>query len=138
MKTIFSALLAVATLFAAASAHHSFAMFDRTKSVTVTGVIKEFQFTNPHSWLQVNVTDAKGSVVEWSFEMEGPSTLLRAGIKKSSLLPGEKVTVTAWVMKDGRPGGAVLSIKKGDGTVLSPRPGGPPGPPTPADPAAKH
>jgi len=104
-------------------AHHSFAMFDRNKEVTLEGTVKEFHYTNPHSWLHINVTDAQGKVTEWSFEMEGPSTLMRAGIRKGSLPPGEKVTIKAWPMKDGRPAGAVVLITKGDGTVLDPRKG---------------
>jgi len=104
-------------------AHHSFAMFDKSKEVMLEGTVKEFHYTNPHSWLHVNVTDAQGKVTEWSFEMEGPSTLMRAGIKKGTLPIGEKVTVKAWPMKDGRPAGAIVLITKGDGTVLDPRKG---------------
>jgi hypothetical protein len=99
-------------------------MFDSAKEVNVSGTVKEFQYTNPHSWLVVNVPDASGKVTEWSFEAEGPSTLLRAGIKKSSLMPGDKVTVKGHPLKDGRPGAGLMLITKADGTVLSPRPGG--------------
>ena len=108
-----------------AFAHHSFAMFDNNKSVTLEGTVKEFQYTNPHSWLVVNVPDASGKVTEWSFEAEGPSTLLRAGIKKSSLMPGDKVTVKGHPLKDGRPGAGLMNVTKADGTVLNPR-GAPP------------
>jgi hypothetical protein len=107
----------------AAFAHHSGAMFDSTKQVTLQGTVKEFQYTNPHSWLVVNVPDASGKVTEWSFEAEGPSTLLRAGIKKSSLMPGDKVTVKGRPLKDGRPGAGLVDVTKADGTVLNPRPG---------------
>jgi hypothetical protein len=109
----------------AAFAHHSGAMFDGTKEVSLQGTVKEFQYTNPHSWLVVNVPDASGKVTEWSFEAEGPSTLLRAGIKKSSLMPGDKVTVKGHPLKDGRPGANLMNVVKADGTYLSPR-GGPP------------
>jgi hypothetical protein len=117
---------------AAAAAHHSGAMFEDKKTVTLEGVVKEFQYTNPHSWLVVNVPDASGKVTEWSFEAEGPSTLLRAGIKKSSLQPGEKVTVKGHPLKDGRPGAGLINVTKADGTVLSPRPGAPAAPAKPA------
>ena len=114
---------AIAALATPALAHHSGAMFDPTKTVTLEGTVKEFQYTNPHSWLVVNVPDASGKVTEWSFEAEGPSTLLRAGIKKSSLMPGDKVTVKGHPLKDGRPGAGLMNVTKADGTVLNPRPG---------------
>ncbi|MEI9891144.1 MAG: DUF6152 family protein [Caulobacteraceae bacterium] len=65
-----------------ALAHHSGAMFDPTKTVTLEGTVKEFQYTNPHSWLEILVTEADGKVVEWGFESEGPSTLLRGGASR--------------------------------------------------------
>jgi hypothetical protein len=118
-------LLAGAGLWLAtqALAHHSFAMFDRSKEVTIHGTVKAFNYTNPHSWLQILATDEKGQVKEWSFEMEGPSSLMRSGIKPGSLKPGEKITVKAWPLKDGRPAGAAVNITKEDGTVLDPRRG---------------
>ena len=115
------AALAVAALASPALAHHSGSMFDPTKTVTLEGTVKEFQYTNPHSWLQIVVVGADGKPVEWGFESEGPSTLLRAGIKAKSFLPGEKVTVSCHPMKDGRTAGSLLSVTKADGTVLSPR-----------------
>ena len=118
----------VATSAGAAFAHHSGAMFDGAKEVSLQGTVKEFQYTNPHSWLVVSVPDASGKVVDWSFEAEGPSTLLRAGIKKSSLMPGDKVTVKGHPLKDGRPGAGLMNVTKADGTVLNPRPA----PPRPA------
>jgi Family of unknown function (DUF6152) len=119
------AILACAALGLAghALAHHSFAMFDKSKEVTVKGTVKAFNYTNPHSWLDIVATDEKGQTKEWSFEMEGPSTLMRAGIKPGSLKPGDKITVRAWPLRDGRPAGAALSIIKEDGTVLDPRKG---------------
>jgi hypothetical protein len=115
------AALPVAALAPPALAHHSGSMFDPTKTVTVEGTVKEFQYTNPHSWLEIMVVGADGKAVEWGFEAEGPSTLLRAGIKAKSLLPGEKVTVVCHPMKDGRTAGSLMSVTKADGTVLSPR-----------------
>jgi hypothetical protein len=85
------------------AAHHSAAMFDEKKEVTVTGTIKEFQFTNPHSWLLVDVKAPDGTVTTWGFEAEGPSTLQRAGIRKSDFMPGAVITITGHPMKDGRP-----------------------------------
>ena len=101
------------------SAHHSAAAYDRDKEVELTGTIKEFQYTNPHSWLMVAVVGKDGQTVDWGFEAEGPSTLLRAGIKVSLLKPGEKVVVKGHPLKDGRPAAGLVSVAKADGSVLS-------------------
>ena len=84
-------------------AHHSGTMFDESKDVTLTGVVKEFQYTNPHSWLLVDVKGPDGKVTTWGFEAEGPSTLVRAGIRRSDFAPGTPVTITGHPMRDGRP-----------------------------------
>lgn len=110
---------------AAASAHHSAAMFDPDKVVTVSGTVKEFEYTNPHSWLYVLVRNDKGEETLWGFEAEGPSALMRAGIKHNALQPGDEVTVRARPLRDGRPAGAWVTVTKSDGTVLNPRPGAP-------------
>ena len=97
---------------AAALAHHSGAMFDDKKEITLTGVVKEFQYTNPHSWLLVDVKGADGKVTTWGFEAEGPSSLLRAGIRKSDLVPGMEVTVIGHPMKDGRPAATLMKATR--------------------------
>src|SRR5206468_3153774 len=86
-----------------AVAHHSAVMFDDAKEITVTGTVKEFQYTNPHSWLLVDVKGADGKVTTWGFEAEGPSTLTRAGIGKSDLSPGTEVTISGHPMPVGMP-----------------------------------
>ena len=78
-------------------AHHSAVIFDDTKEITVTGTVKEFQYTNPHSWLLVDVKNDDGTITTWGFEAEGPSTLTRAG---------------AWI-----------KATRGDGTDFDPRAG---------------
>ncbi len=105
MKMLFVAM-AIALAAVPTIAHHSGAMFDDKKEVTFTGVVKEFQYTNPHSWLLVDVKGANGKVTTWGFEAEGPSTLLRAGIRKSDLAPGMQITITGHPMRDGRPAAA--------------------------------
>ena len=95
-----------------ALAHHSAAMFDDKKEVTLTGVVKEFQFTNPHSWLLVDVKGTDGKVTTWGFEAEGPSTLLRAGIKLLDFKPGTAITITGHPMKDGRPAAAWMKATR--------------------------
>jgi hypothetical protein len=98
-------------------------MFDDEREITVTGVVKEFQYTNPHSWLLVDVTDNDGTVTTWGFEAEGPSTLARAGIRKSDLSPGTEITITGNPMRDGRPAAAWLHAVRGDGKAINPRAG---------------
>jgi hypothetical protein len=93
-------------------AHHSGTMFDDMKEVTLSGVVKEFQYTNPHSWLLVDVKGPDGKVTTWGFEAEGPSTLLRAGIRKSDFAPGTPVMITGHPMKDGRPAAAWMKATR--------------------------
>ena len=118
LMTALAGVLAFASL--PAPAHHSGSMFDDKKTVTLTGVVKEFQYTNPHSWLLVDVTNADGSVTTWGFEAEGPSTLTRAGIRKSDFAPGTKLTITGRPMKDGRPAAAWTTATREDGKKFNP------------------
>jgi hypothetical protein len=99
-------ILIVLAMVAPAGAHHSGAMFDEKKTITVTGVVKEFQYTNPHSWLLVDVKGTDGKIVTWGFEAEGPSTLMRAGIRARDFMAGTPVTMTGHPMRDGRPAAA--------------------------------
>ena len=113
---------ALATIAAIpASAHHSGAMFDDAKEVVLVGTIKEFQYTNPHSWIQILVPREGGGEVEWSIETAAPIVLLRAGIRPNSLRPGDKVTLRTHPLKSGGAGGDLIDVKKEDGTVLSTR-----------------
>ncbi len=104
--------------------HHSFAGFDLSKTVTLTGTVKEFQWVNPHSWIQLMVTDASGAAVEWSIEMSAPSSLVRQGWKPKMLKAGDQVTVTAHPLRDGRPGGSFVSAILADGTRIGGSPTG--------------
>ncbi len=114
-----AALASVAAI--PASAHHSGAMFDDAKEVVLVGTIKEFQYTNPHSWIQILVPREGGGEVEWRIETAAPIVLLRAGIRPNSLRPGDKVTLRTHPLKSGGPGGNLIDVKKEDGTVLSTR-----------------
>ena len=106
-----------------AYAHHSATMFEQTKQITVEGVVKEFQYSNPHSWLLVDVTDKNGKVTTWGFEAEGPSTLQRAGIRPSVFPAGTKVTMTGRPMKDGTPAAIWVLAVRDDGKKFDPRAG---------------
>jgi len=126
-RLLAAALLVFSPL--AVEAHHAANMFEPKKEITVTGVVKEFQYTNPHSWLLVDVTGSDGSVVTWGFEAEGPSVMMRAGIRKSDLAPGTKVTVTGHPMKNGQPAASWVKAVRADGVVFDPRRGfAPPAP----------
>lgn len=118
----FAVLMAALGGFAAVQAHHSGAMFDYTKVIELNGVVKEFQYTNPHSWLLVDVTGSDGSVTTWGFEAEGPSTLMRAGIRKSDLPPGTPIKIRGNPMKDGRSGAAWIDAVVA-GEPINPRNG---------------
>ena len=113
----------LAAASAPALAHHSAAMFEEKKTITVEGVVKEFQFTNPHSWLLVEVKDKSGKVTTWGFEAEGPSTLQRAGIRPSEFPVGTKLTITGRPMKDGRPAAIWEYAVRADGKKYNPREG---------------
>lgn len=100
---------------AAVLAHHSTAMFDSDRRVTLNGTVREFQWTNPHAWIQVTVEG-----VEWSFECGSPNTLSRLGWKPSTLKPGDPVEIVANPMKDGTHAGLMYTVKLADGRVLGP------------------
>ena len=108
-KALIAALGAALALGAVpASAHHSFAMFDNAKTVTLEGTVKEFQWTNPHSWVQLMVKDGSGKEVEWSIEGGSPNGLSRQGWKRTSMKPGDKAKIAIHPMKDGAPGGSLV------------------------------
>ena len=113
--------LAVAS--APALAHHSAAMFEEKKTITVEGVVREFQYTNPHSWLLVDVTGKDGKVTTWGFEAEGPSTLQRAGIRPGDFKAGTRLKITGNPMKDGRPAAIWEYAVRADGKKYNPREG---------------
>ena len=99
-----------------ATAHHAGVMFDTEAEVTLTGVVKEFQFTNPHSWLLVDVANDDGSVTTWGFEAEGPTIMMRRGIRPGDLTPGTRLTITGHPMRDGRPAAAwTKAVREQDG-----------------------
>jgi len=108
-KTLSLATIAVAAFAAPALAHHSFAMFDATKTVTLQGTVKEFEWTNPHSWLRVNVTDDKtGKPQLWALELSSPARLITMGMSSTSVKAGDQVSVTFHPMKDGTRGGQFI------------------------------
>ncbi|HZF30671.1 MAG TPA: DUF6152 family protein [Gammaproteobacteria bacterium] len=115
-------LAAVGALAAAApaGAHHSFASYDRTKQVTLNGVVKDFQWANPHAWIQVVVSDAQGHSTQWGVECGSPNMMARTGWKRTLLMPGDSVVVVLNPLLDGRPNGSLVRVTLADGTVLGP------------------
>src|SRR5437868_3634578 len=108
------ATAAVAAFAGPALAHHSFSMFDKDKTVKITGTLKEFEWTNPHAWLHVT-TEENGKKVEWSFEMGSVGQVAAQGWKADIVKPGDKITIEAYPMKDGSRGGQYQSAKLSDG-----------------------
>jgi hypothetical protein len=120
MRSVFVAMLGAALLGLSTPGyvHHSGAMFDRTKEAKLTGTVSEFVWTNPHASFKVDVPGADGKAETWSIEMNGPNNLVRAGWKRTTIKPGDKVTVTINPLRDGRPGGWYLAITLADGRTL--------------------
>jgi Family of unknown function (DUF6152) len=99
-------------------AHHSNVAFEVTKVITITGVVKNFEWRNPHTWVILTVDDGKGGKVDWAVEGRAPGVLLRAGWTKNSLQAGETITVDMSPAKDGSKTGLVARVTKTDGTIL--------------------
>jgi len=120
MKKILVAMaLAIAALpCGSAFAHHSFAMFDQTKIVTLKGTVGEFQWTNPHAWIELEVPGANGTSRRWGIELNSPNNLTRQGWTRKAIKPGDKVTVRVSPLRDGKAGGLFLDIVLPNGKVL--------------------
>jgi len=111
-------LVCLAVAAQPSAAHHSFAMFDQEKVITLHGTVKEFQWMNPHSWIQLMVPGEGGKVAEWSVEMSGPGGLARKGWKPRTLKQGDKVTVVIHPLRDGGLGGSFVSVVLPSGESL--------------------
>lgn len=115
------ALVAAACGFALAAApvvaHHSFAMFDQTKVMALEGTVHEFQWTNPHSFIELDVT-TRGRTQRWSIELNSPNNLTRQGWRRTSLRAGEKISVRIAPLRNGHSGGLFLDLRKADGRAL--------------------
>jgi hypothetical protein len=101
-----------------AEAHHSGAMFDPAKQVTVAGVVKDFEWTNPHSSFSVEVTKPDGSMELWAVEMNSPNNLVREGWTRNTLHPGDKVSAVVHPLRTGDPGGVYVAITLANGKTL--------------------
>jgi len=127
MRALVTAALCAAALSAApVLAHHSFNMFDVTaeKEIILEGVVKTWDFTNPHSWLTITVTNKDGSKTDWSFEGAAVAALVPKGITINTYKPGDKVLVAAGPIKDGRKAGILKFVRHADGTFTLPNDAG--------------
>lgn len=117
IKSIFAipAALITGALTLSAQAHHSFAMFDLTKSITLNGTVKAFEWTNPHSWLWLTVTTSDGKNEVWGIETGSPTMLLRRGLQRTTFKPGEKIAVEIHPNRDGSTGGNFMKATFPDG-----------------------
>lgn len=111
-------LLALASA-GGASAHHSYAMFDRQKDAALVGTVEAFKWSNPHSWIEIKVPNAKGGADTWGVEMGSPAALVRAGWRSTTLKPGDQVTITVHPLRSGEFGGSFVSVKLPDGRVMT-------------------
>ena len=116
LRTLALAGALVAANAPAALAHHSNAMFDRTKTVEVKGTIRDFQWTNPHTWIEMEVA-GKAGATRYTIEGPTPGILRSRGWKFNSLKPGDAVTVKVHPLRDGTPGGGLMSVTV-NGAVL--------------------
>jgi len=115
-----------------AMAHHSFALFDTTKSVTLSGSVTAFEWTNPHVYIELDSPDKDGKVQHWTIELGSPSILQQSGWKYKDIKFGDKVTVVVSPLKSQKPGGLLVQVTLPDGRVLGNGPGRGPAQPAPA------
>ena len=108
----------IVSIAAPALAHHSFAMFDRDKDVTMSGTVTEFEWTNPHVWIHMSVPDQAGKAVVWSFEMQAIQADMSLGWRSDSVKAGDKVSIEFHPLKDGSRGGQLVSATLANGQHL--------------------
>ena len=117
-------------------AHHSGAMFDRSKKVTITGTVVQFQYVQPHSWIDVRTVEADGKEVIWAFEAGAPPQMKMVGLTTDVLKAGDKITITGHPLRDGRTAAAFIELTLPNGKVFNTKPAAPLRPPQPMAPGA--
>jgi hypothetical protein len=101
-----------------AVAHHSAAMFDQTRQITLSGTVRDFQWTSPHCYIQLLASQDKAPAQEWSLEMAAPMYLYRLGWRPSSVKAGDQITVSVHPLRDGKRGGLLFKVTTADGRQL--------------------
>jgi len=112
--------LAGALAAAPLHAHHSFAMFDNTQSVTLSGKVAVYQWTNPHGYLEIDADDGKGGARHYTLEMTSPNMMSRGGWTSRTVRPGDVVTAVMAPLRDGQPGGLLLELTLPSGKKMLP------------------
>lgn len=114
-------LIFITTFFQPLYAHHSTAMFDADHPIELSGTIIEWQYSNPHTFIILNVSDENGSATEWTLEGRSPSAIYRLGWTPNSLQPGDEIIVTVNPLHSGAAGGNYSNIRWIDGTSIDPK-----------------
>jgi hypothetical protein len=121
-KLAMPTLIGLLTVLSTAQAHHSGAPFEPEKQVRLTGVVKTFQWNNPHCYIQLLVPDEKGSQAEWSLEMAAPIYLYNLGWRPSTLKAGDQITATVSPLRSGEKGGLVREVLDAGGARIGRKP----------------
>ena len=134
MKALTKVLTIVAMAFGVtflavgpAVAHHSYAMFDKSKEIKSDAVVRTWEFTSPHATLWVYINDTEGKPRLWGLEAPGPGALVRNGWDKATVKPGDKVTVFLNPLRDGQNGGSLVKLVLADGRAMAVGAPAPPG-----------
>ena len=117
---VLAAALVVVTTAVPANAHHSFAMYDHTRTVTLKGEVTKFQWTNPHGYLEIDVKQKDGSTKHYSLEMTSINMMTRLGWRSTMIKAGDIVTATVSPLLNGEPAGLLLDVTLPDGRKLEP------------------
>lgn len=116
--TPFVLALVISTISMPLFAHHGNAVYDDTRTITLKGTVTQWAWANPHCILHLDVTDESGQVVSWIVETENPTSMFNIGWTKSSMKPGDQVTVTALPVKNGKPIGRIVDVLLPSGQKL--------------------
>jgi Family of unknown function (DUF6152) len=120
-KLMLTVLAAMTVAAGTAFAHHSPAVFDHTKKITIVGVVTEFMWSSPHSWIRLDVTDEQGRVANWGVEMDPATMLARNGWRSNTIKPGDKVSISIHPLRNDEKGGQYISITLPDGSTIGSR-----------------
>lgn len=114
------ALLACAAMVQTVLAHHSFAMFDNSRSLTIHGAVTAYQWTNPHAYLDIDAENGRGGITHYTLEMTSPNMMSRGGWTARTIKPGDVVTAVLAPLRDGRAGGLLLEVTLPNGKIMLP------------------
>jgi len=122
IKVLLFACVAAGATTVRTYAHHSFAMYDAGRTMTLEGIVSEFQWTNPHAWIILQVSSRNGQQTQWSIQLNGSGGLARQGWRPKTLTPGMPIAITIHPLRDGTSGGQFLTLTLPDGTQVGASP----------------